>query len=54
MQAWPEPVVAFAQRVASAAGIVEHELAAVRSGASADTLLAEDTGAKREQGGKRQ
>src|SRR5262245_63529790 len=54
MQVWPEPVVAFPQRVASAAGIVERDLAVVGPGASADSLLPEDIGTQRDQGGKRQ
>ena len=59
MQVWPEPVVVCPQRVASAASIVERELAVVRPGASAvrllaEDILAEDIGTKRDQSGKRQ
>src|SRR5262245_28450959 len=54
MQVWSEPVVAVPQRVASAAGIVERDLAVVRPVASAGSLLAEDIGTERDQGGKRQ
>jgi len=54
MEVWPEPVVVCPQRVASAASIVERELAVVRPGASAVHLLAEDIGTKRDQSGKRQ